>query len=150
MAYFKEQGFDLFDALIVLVDIRFTEYDIGIIRSCSSCGIPYFLVRSKSDQHIRNILQSLKDIEDEMQGTKNRREATELEADARNQFIRDTQDNFKSELDKAGLLFGGVYLVSSLKLRSVVKKGAEVKGIIDEWKFVQDVKRRFLDNGQVY
>ncbi|KZT69881.1 P-loop containing nucleoside triphosphate hydrolase protein [Daedalea quercina L-15889] len=53
--YFTDQGLYVFDGIIVLFDARFTASDIAILRNCVRFQIPAYIVRSKSDQHIRNL-----------------------------------------------------------------------------------------------
>jgi hypothetical protein len=55
--YFNKQGLYVFDCIIVLFDSRFTMADIAILMNCKRFGIPTYIVRSKSDAHIRNIMR---------------------------------------------------------------------------------------------
>ncbi|KAF8809739.1 hypothetical protein BYT27DRAFT_7337129 [Phlegmacium glaucopus] len=57
--YFNEQALFIFDIVILVYDTCFTEIDISIIRNCKQFKFPLFIVYSKSDTHIRNILQDL-------------------------------------------------------------------------------------------
>ncbi|KAG2342357.1 hypothetical protein BDR05DRAFT_886448, partial [Suillus weaverae] len=52
--YFNNLG--LFDCIIVLIDIRFLESDLAILRTREQfTNVKAFIVRSKSDQHINNM-----------------------------------------------------------------------------------------------
>jgi GTP-binding protein EngB required for normal cell division len=54
--YFNEQGLYVFDCIVVVFDSRFTMTDIAMLINCKRFGIPTYIVRSKSDIHIRNIM----------------------------------------------------------------------------------------------
>ncbi|RPA81125.1 hypothetical protein BJ508DRAFT_414976 [Ascobolus immersus RN42] len=56
--YFNDHGLYCFDFIILVYDGRFTAIDGAIIKNCKRFGVPVFVVRSKSDQHILNILTS--------------------------------------------------------------------------------------------
>ncbi|KAI6015395.1 hypothetical protein BKA83DRAFT_14329 [Pisolithus microcarpus] len=49
-------GLFVFDCVIVLFDNRFTETDIAILTNCRRFQIPTYIIRSKADVHIRNII----------------------------------------------------------------------------------------------
>ncbi|KAK0473220.1 interferon-inducible GTPase-domain-containing protein [Armillaria novae-zelandiae] len=55
--YFNDQGLYIFDAIIVVFNDRLTNTDIAILRNCERYKIPTYIVRSKSDIHIENILK---------------------------------------------------------------------------------------------
>ena len=57
--YFNEQGLFVFDFIVMVYDVRFTKIDVGIIENCYRFNIPVFIVRSKADQHIYNMLKEL-------------------------------------------------------------------------------------------
>ncbi|KAF8810321.1 hypothetical protein BYT27DRAFT_7336795 [Phlegmacium glaucopus] len=57
--YFNEQALFIFDIVILVYDTCFTEINISIIRNCKQSKFPLFIVYSKSDTHIQNILQDL-------------------------------------------------------------------------------------------
>ncbi|KAF8248482.1 hypothetical protein K440DRAFT_642522 [Wilcoxina mikolae CBS 423.85] len=56
--YFNEQGLFIFDGIILVYDIRFTEIDAYILENCQRWGIPTLIVRSKADQHIQNMMST--------------------------------------------------------------------------------------------
>ncbi|KAK0240898.1 interferon-inducible GTPase-domain-containing protein [Armillaria nabsnona] len=55
--YFNDQGLYIFDAIIVLLGDRFTEGDLAILKNCKRYCIPTYIVRSKSDTHIGNLVE---------------------------------------------------------------------------------------------
>ena len=57
--YFNEQGLYVFDCIIVLFDNRFTMTDIAILVNARRFNIPTYIVRSKADQHIRNVMMDM-------------------------------------------------------------------------------------------
>ncbi|KAI5995099.1 interferon-inducible GTPase-domain-containing protein [Pisolithus albus] len=95
--YFNAQGLFVFDCVIVLFDNHFTETDIAILTNCSRFQIPTYIVRSKADVHIRNIMT------------------------ARERFIADTRANVKRNLKQAELPDQWVYMVSNRTLLSIVR-----------------------------
>ena len=57
--YFNDQGLFVFDFIVMVYDVRFTKIDVSIIENCYPFNIPVFIVRSKADQHIDNMLKDL-------------------------------------------------------------------------------------------
>ncbi|KAG6373844.1 interferon-inducible GTPase-domain-containing protein [Boletus reticuloceps] len=57
--YFNSQGLYVFDCVIVLFNNRFTMTDQAILTNCRRYRIPTFIVRSKADQHIRNLMKEM-------------------------------------------------------------------------------------------
>ncbi|KAI9574250.1 hypothetical protein HD554DRAFT_2034407 [Boletus coccyginus] len=57
--YFNDQGLYVFDCIIVLFDNRFTMTDIAILVNARRFNIPTYIVRSKADQHIRNVMRDM-------------------------------------------------------------------------------------------
>ncbi|KAG1823457.1 uncharacterized protein BJ212DRAFT_1324309 [Suillus subaureus] len=55
--YFNDMGLYIFDCIIVLTDNRILESDLAILRACERFrNIEAFIVRSKSDQYINNMV----------------------------------------------------------------------------------------------
>ncbi|KAI5984455.1 interferon-inducible GTPase-domain-containing protein [Pisolithus albus] len=128
--YFNAQGLFVFDCVIVLFDNRFTETDIAILMNCRRFQIPTYIVRSKADVHIRNII-----AHDEVP----RRES--LYRTARERFIADMRANVKGNLKQAELPDQRVYMVSNRTLLSIVRDrslGFSHK-IIDELELIKDI-----------
>jgi GTP-binding protein EngB required for normal cell division len=121
--YFNEQGLFIFDFIIVPVDSRFTETDVAILATCKQFGIPSFIVRSKADQHINNMMED-KDIS---------------KIEARELHVKETRSNFASNLKNAGLDENQkVYIISRRALADVIK-GKTPEDIIDEKELVKDL-----------
>ncbi|KAI6114568.1 interferon-inducible GTPase-domain-containing protein [Pisolithus sp. B1] len=97
--YFNAQGLFVFDCVIVLFDNRFTETDIAILMNCRRFQIPTYIVRSKADVHIRNIMYEYGYDSAHDEGP--RRES--LYRTARERFIADTRANVKRNLQQAEL-----------------------------------------------
>ncbi|KAI6018380.1 interferon-inducible GTPase-domain-containing protein [Pisolithus marmoratus] len=135
--YFNTQGLFVFDCLVVLFDNRFTQTDIAILRNCRRFQIPTYIVRSKADIHIRNLMY--KDGYDSDHDNANVRES--LFPSARRKFIADTRENVKRNLNEAGLPDQRVYMVSNKTLLSIVKDRSlrSPHKIIDELELIKDV-----------
>ena len=52
-AYFNNHGLYIFDCLIILVGNRIRNSDFELMKNCNDWDIPFYLVRSKSDQDIK-------------------------------------------------------------------------------------------------
>ncbi|KAI6097568.1 interferon-inducible GTPase-domain-containing protein [Pisolithus sp. B1] len=139
--YFNAQGLYVFDCIIVLFDNRFTMTDVAILSNCARFNIPAFIVRSKADQHIRNVMKEMghdSDDEDSNPGSHDR-----LHREARQHFIEETRKNVKSNLENANLPDRQVYIVSNDTLLSIVKGKAPRKAI-DEIELLRDIVNRTL------
>ncbi|KAI6104837.1 interferon-inducible GTPase-domain-containing protein [Pisolithus croceorrhizus] len=135
--YFNAQGLFVFDCVIVLFDNRFTETDIAILMNCRRFQIPTYIVRSKADVHIRNIMYEYGYDSAHDEGP--RRES--LYRTARERFIADTRANVKRNLQQAELPEQRVYMVSNRTLLSIVRDrslGFSSK-IIDELELIKDI-----------
>ncbi|KAG2105087.1 interferon-inducible GTPase-domain-containing protein [Suillus discolor] len=105
--YFNDQGLYVFDSIIVLFDNRFTMTDIAILTNCRRFKIPTYIVRSKADQHIRNIMEDMGyDSDDDSSKVKKLHQA------ARQQFIQQTRQSVKDNLRDANIPDQRVYIVS--------------------------------------
>ncbi|KIM57344.1 hypothetical protein SCLCIDRAFT_1140882 [Scleroderma citrinum Foug A] len=139
--YFNAQGLYVFDCIIVLFDNRFTMTDIAILSNCGRFKIPTFIVRSKADQHIRNMMrENGYDSEDE---DADPRERDRLYKEARQRFVEETRENVKHNLENANLLDQRVYIVSNDTLLSIVK-GKSPRKAIDEIDFLRDIVNQAL------
>ncbi|KAI5855525.1 interferon-inducible GTPase-domain-containing protein [Tricharina praecox] len=106
--YFNQQGLFVFDFIILVYDARFTEIDADILENCRRFRIPAFIVRSKANQHILNMLYEDDDL-------------TFLEA--REKYIEETRQNLASNLKKRNLhdVNTRCYIVSNSSLYDLVK-----------------------------
>jgi hypothetical protein len=110
-----------------------------VLRTCRQCQIPTFLVRTKTDQSIRNVRRDngyASDGEDETYRYSS--SFVRAEKEAREQYIRETRANVKDNLERATLLDQRLYLVSSSTLLKVVK-GTPSANVIDESLLRRDV-----------
>ncbi|KZT69854.1 hypothetical protein DAEQUDRAFT_726168 [Daedalea quercina L-15889] len=139
--YFTDQGLYIFDCIVVLFDNRFTATDIAILRNCARFQIPTYIVRSKSKQHVQNILEDMLGEDDADAAAKNT---------AREKYIRETRASVERNLKAAGLAEQPVYMVDKETLAQVVK-GREPREYFDEWVLLRDVlgearRRRVVEN----
>jgi chemotaxis protein histidine kinase CheA len=133
--YFNAQGLYVFDCIIVLFDNRFTMTDIAILTNCRRFKIPTYIVRSKADQHIRNIMKDMGyDSDDDESGDQKKR----LYQAARQQFIQQTRQSVKDNLENANMPDQRVYIVSNEPMLGVVKE-KRPKKVIDEIELMNDL-----------
>lgn len=138
--YVNEHGLYVFDAIIVLVDNRFTATDVAILRNCRLFNIPTYIVRPKADSHVRNEMKEMGyDSEDEEQDVSH---VAKLEREAREHLISATRQSVRKNLHDAKLPDQRVYIVSNAMLlgvvRGTVSKKME-KRIIDEYELHKDL-----------
>ncbi|EED80811.1 predicted protein [Postia placenta Mad-698-R] len=134
--YFNDQGLYVFDAIIVLIDTRFTATDIAILRNCARFKIPTYIVRSKSLQHINNLVDDILGDEDdeEWEG-----EGESRWESARDKYKAETQKNVTENLEKANLLQQTVYLVDKNTLVQITTRRPIGKQVLDEVQLVRDL-----------
>jgi GTP-binding protein EngB required for normal cell division len=126
LTYFNEQGLFIFDFIIVPVDIRFNETDVAILATCKRFGIPSFIVRSKADQHIENMMKDKRISKYE----------------ARKRFVEITRRNIESNIKNANLdADKKVYIISKDVLVALIKDGEVSEDIIDETELIEDLLR---------
>ncbi|KAG2081037.1 interferon-inducible GTPase-domain-containing protein [Suillus discolor] len=113
--YFNDQGLYVFDSIIVLFDNRFTMTDIAILTNCRRFKIPTYIVRSKADQHIRNIMEDMGYDSDDDDSSK----VKKLYQTARQQFIQQTRQSVKDNLQDANIPDQRVYIVSNKTMLDV-------------------------------
>lgn len=130
--YFNEQGLYAFDCIIVLTDNRFMQTDEAILRNCARFNIPAYIVRSKSRQHIQNVLNDMPYDEDE--GVD---DAVRMEK-ARRAYMRETRDSIARNLGHANLPHQRVYMVDKEYLVQV-SQGKHPKDVLDEWDLLKDL-----------
>lgn len=139
--YFTDQGLYIFDCIVVLFGNRFTATDVAILRNCARFQIPTYIVRSKSRQHIQNMVDDMPDAENDIVGAKRA---------AREEYIRKTCASVASNLEAAGLPTQRVYLVDKETLIQVAK-GKQPRECMDEMALLEDllgeVRRRRLIEG---
>lgn len=131
--YFNSQGLYIFDCVIVLFNNRFTMTDQAILTNCRRFQIPTFIVRSKADQHIRNLMGEMGYDSDDEAETKEGMYKT-----AREQFINETRRGVKGNLLEAQLPDQQVYIVSHKVLLGIVRDKSP-KRTIDELELLRDL-----------
>ncbi|KIK96061.1 hypothetical protein PAXRUDRAFT_826372 [Paxillus rubicundulus Ve08.2h10] len=133
--YFNAQGLYVFDCIVVLFNNRFTMTDQAILANCRRFKIPTFIVRSKADQHIRNLMKDMGyDSDDD--DAREKREG--LYKAAFQQFVAETRQSVKQNLADAKLPDQRVYIVSNKALLGIVKDKSPRK-VIDELELLADL-----------
>ncbi|KDQ50258.1 hypothetical protein JAAARDRAFT_589171 [Jaapia argillacea MUCL 33604] len=131
--YFVAQGLFVFDCIIVLIDNRFFATDIAILENCKRFNIPSYIVRSKANQHISNIMEDMGYDFEMDDGT----QRAEMFPVARARFIAETRESVKANLEKAGLPPKRVYIISKDAMVKIIQgRGAAV---MDEVQLVEDI-----------
>lgn len=136
--YFNSQGLFVFDLIIVVIDNRFTEQDLDILKHCERYKIPSFIVRSKADQHILNTMKEDPKWEGDPDDKQNFEAVYQK---AREKVVNQTRTNY-SEILKGGGLDPEkqVYIISCTALTALVtgefRKLKETNQLIDEPKLV--------------
>lgn len=143
--YFNDQGLFVFDFIVIVYDVRFTKIDVGIIKNCLLFNIPFFVVRSKADQHIQNMMNDM-DEECERQVIVDK-------------YVKATRSDFDANLEKMAeapeldegsrqlLLNQRVYIVSGSTLRGLfqtsewTRRTPKSSSIIDEKLLLDDMVR---------
>ncbi|KAK0505336.1 interferon-inducible GTPase-domain-containing protein [Armillaria luteobubalina] len=115
--YFNDQGLYIFDAIIILFNDRFTATDVAILKNTERYKIPAYIVRSKSDVHIKNLVQR-----------KRRRAGANVDSaklldEARKEFFTKTQESVKENLKRNDppLQLRKMYAVSRDTLTLIVR-----------------------------
>jgi len=134
--YFNAQGLYIFDCIIVLFDNRFTTIDVAILKHCARFKIPTYIVRSKSNQHIENMVQDMYESDDEDGNEDDDRAA--LYAMARDKYIKETRRSVRINLKAANLPQQKVYIVSKDTLLNLIKRRVP-KDTIDELELLKDL-----------
>ncbi|KAI6120403.1 interferon-inducible GTPase-domain-containing protein [Pisolithus croceorrhizus] len=135
--YFNAQGLYVFDCIIVLFDNRFTMTDVAILSNAKRFKIPTYMVRSKADQHIRNLMRDMGyDSEQDDEDDPGRR--ARLLTAARKQYIEETRKSVKTNMENAGLPDQRVYIVSNDNVLGMVK-GNTPRRAIDEVALLTDL-----------
>lgn len=117
--YFTRQALFVFDIIILVIGDRFEETDCDIVRSCTEFHIPFFIVRSKADQHITNMMR------DEAGSNQGPMDSGDLYQTCRQSFIERSKQMVRDELELAGLPVQTVYCVSKGALRTVYNDSLE-------------------------
>ncbi len=135
-SYFNDQGLFIFDAIIVLLGDRFTDGDLAILKNCKRYCIPTYIVRSKSDIHIANLV----DRKQKRPGT--RGDLIGIYEEARKEYLDKTRETVGVNLKNIDPcpLSQRVYAVSRKTLTCLVRE--ESLGdldILDEHELLRDL-----------
>ncbi|KAK0225343.1 interferon-inducible GTPase-domain-containing protein [Armillaria fumosa] len=134
--YFNDQGLYIFDAIVVLFNDRFTATDIAILQNCERYNIPTYIVRSKSDIHIENIIK------------KKRRAAgakanpAKILDEAREEYLTRTQDSVQENLMKNDppIRSQKIYAVCRDTLTTVVREEPlKDELVLNEFELLRDI-----------
>ncbi|KAF9818988.1 hypothetical protein IEO21_02402 [Rhodonia placenta] len=131
---FNERGLYVFDCIIVLIDNRFTETDVAILRNCARFQIPSYIVRSKSLRHILNILNDMPCDENSDEDDEEARMDQAIK-----QYVAETRHSVAQNLEKAGLAQQRVYIVDKESLVQVVK-GQEPSLLLSDLELVDNLR----------
>lgn len=134
--YFTAHGLYVFDCIIILFDSRFTMTDLAMLVNCRRFNIPTYIVRSKSDSHIRNIIKESGYDSDE---DENRSRRNELYSSAREQYITETRATVRRNLQDANLPDQRVYIVANSTMVSTVREQKLSEKTIDELELMRDL-----------
>eukprot|EP01055_Gregarina_sp_Pseudo9_P001415 Gregarina_sp_Pseudo_9__1414@NODE_1946_length_1238_cov_27_412844_g1803_i0_p1_GENE_NODE_1946_length_1238_cov_27_412844_g1803_i0NODE_1946_length_1238_cov_27_412844_g1803_i0_p1_ORF_typecomplete_len349_score63_84IIGP/PF05049_13/6_1e02IIGP/PF05049_13/5e52MMR_HSR1/PF01926_23/5_4e07FeoB_N/PF02421_18/6_5e07ABC_tran/PF00005_27/5_7e06RsgA_GTPase/PF03193_16/4_8e05RsgA_GTPase/PF03193_16/6_2e02AIG1/PF04548_16/2_4e03AIG1/PF04548_16/0_00031Roc/PF08477_13/0_00035AAA_29/PF13555_6/0_00059KAP_NTPase/PF07693_14/9e02 len=145
--YFKKQCLCGFEAVILVWNNRFVDTDIEILTECQKRRIPCFVVRSKCDVDLKNILR---DIQDELSlsddsDAKLPPPAQKRYTESIAAFRRDNQAVLNEACAKKNLRPQNVYLVNARTMREVVLRSREPNvdssGLkLDERKLLEDMR----------
>lgn len=143
--YFLDQGLYIFDFLVLVWDTRWTEIDSAILEDARRFGVPLFIVRSKSEQHVENIVkmeQENRDDDDDDDDEEDEEDADrkkQMRKECVRKFIEESNREFNknvvsvvqaaAEGDTAPPL--KLYIVSAHTLRKLVLQKAGAKGKVD-------------------
>ncbi|KAK0442280.1 interferon-inducible GTPase-domain-containing protein [Desarmillaria tabescens] len=116
--YFNDQGLYIFGAIIVLFNNRFTATDLAILKFAERYEVPTYIVRSKSDVHISNLVKKKR----RMAGAGS--DPVRLVDEARQEFITKTRESVDLNLMKSDppLRLQKVYAVSRDTLTLIVRE----------------------------
>ncbi|KAG2054909.1 hypothetical protein BDR06DRAFT_912130 [Suillus hirtellus] len=132
--YFNSQGLYIYDCIIVLFNDRFTATEIAVLTNCRRFKIPTYIMRSKADSHIRDLMKDEGYNSDDDGGDKKKK----LYRAASQKFIQQTRQSVKDNLENAKMPDQRVYIVSNETMLSVVKEQRPRK-VIDEIELLSDL-----------
>lgn len=136
--YFNDQGLYIFDAIIVLFNDRFTATDVAILKNAERYKIPAYIVRSKSDVHIKNLVKR-----------KRRRAGANVDSfqllnEARQEFVAKSQESVKVNLmrNDPPLRLQKMYAVSRDTLTLIVRgEPLEDSLVLDELELLREIRQ---------
>ena len=108
-----------------------------IIQNCERYRIPLYVVRSKADTHIRNIIEDIQPDSDEEEDAND-----DIYKKAQQKFVDSTRGDFEKNLQGALLTKRDVFIVSSIVMRALVTKRRNSKisnMMIDEARLLEAI-----------
>ncbi|KAG2068013.1 hypothetical protein BDR04DRAFT_795101 [Suillus decipiens] len=146
--YFNYMGLYIFDCIIVLTGNRVLESDFAILRACEQFkNIETFIVRSKSDQYINNMVCEKMPRGFDLCGPGMNAETRSLflqtKSQERQRFIDETCKNVQMHLERENLPRKKVYIVCADAILAVVNDSRSPKAI-DEADLLNDVREFVL------
>ncbi|KAG1746765.1 interferon-inducible GTPase-domain-containing protein [Suillus paluster] len=141
--YFNDLGLYIFDCIIVLIDNRFLDSDLAILRACEQfSNVEAFIVRSKSDQHINNMAYDRMprdfDLGDPDMDDETRSRFQQMKSEGRRRFIEETRQNVQMNLESKNHSPKKVYIVCKDALLAALDNSRPSKAI-DEAELLSDV-----------
>ncbi|KAG2361160.1 interferon-inducible GTPase-domain-containing protein [Suillus spraguei] len=142
--YFNYMGLYIFDCIIVLTGNRVLESDFAILHACEQFkNIEAFIVRSKSDQYINNMVCEKMPRGFDLCGPDMNAETRSLflqtKSEERQRFIDETCKNMRTHLERENLPPKKVYIVCADAILAVVNNSRSPKAI-DEADLLSDVR----------
>ncbi|KAG1728287.1 uncharacterized protein EDB91DRAFT_864316 [Suillus paluster] len=136
-------GLYIFDCIIVLIDNRFLDSDLAILRACERfSNVEAFIVRSKSDQHINTMacdrMLSNFDLGDPDIDDETRARFQQMKSEARKRFIEETRQNVQTNLESKNLSPKKVHIICKDALLAALSNSPSSKAI-DEAELLNDV-----------
>ncbi|KAG2068797.1 hypothetical protein BDR04DRAFT_1078919 [Suillus decipiens] len=150
--YFNDMGLYIFDCIIVLIDNPVLDSDLAILRACKQFkNIEAFIVRSKSDQHINNMVCKRMpqgfDLSNSDMNAETRSFFLTTKLEERQRFIDETSQNVQMHLKKHNLLPKKVYVICMDAMLATVRKMHSTEAI-DEADLLNDIKEFVLESPQ--
>ncbi|KAG1746761.1 interferon-inducible GTPase-domain-containing protein [Suillus paluster] len=142
--YFNDLGLYIFDCIIVLMDNRFLDSDLAILRACEQFSdVEGFIVRSKSDQHINNMAYNRMprgfDLSDPDMNNETRSQFQQMKSEGRRRFIEETRQNVQINIKSNNLSPKKVHIVCKDALLAVGSNLRSSKAI-DEAELLNDIR----------
>ena len=110
---------------------------MAIIQNCERYRIPLYVVRSKADTHIKNIMEDIQPDSDEEEDAND-----DIYKKAQQKFVDSTRGDLEKNLQGALLTKRDVFIVSSIVMRALVTKRRNSKisnMMIDEARLLEAI-----------
>ncbi|KAK0462469.1 interferon-inducible GTPase-domain-containing protein [Desarmillaria tabescens] len=136
--YFNDQGLYIFDAIIILFNDCFTATDLAVLQNCARYMIPAYIVRTKSDVHVANLVSK------KQRNAGRKADLSKITMEARKEYVATSQKTVNLNLAKNDppLPLQKVYAVSRDTLTHIVRRESEDLEdciVLDEHELLRDV-----------